>query len=260
MNAPDRFVQLESDIAAERRAVLEHPLYGEVNDLWSLRVFMASHAFAVWDFMSLLKSLQQRLTCVSVPWLPAKDTFAARLINEIVLGEETDEIRPGEYVSHYDLYLQAMGEVDADDRLVREFVDSLQSGFPFKRVMEGMPVVKNTRQFVEGTLLLCQTGTHVQVAASFLLGREDLVPQMFQRFVAELERSGMPCESFRLYLDRHIEVDSESHGPMARRLLSRLCGSNERTWQEATLAARAALLARKSLWDGVLGLIQHRES
>jgi len=240
--------------------VLQHPVYAAVGDLTGLRIFMASHAFAVWDFMSLLKALQRAVTCVTVPWLPPRDTVAARLVNEIVLGEETDEIRPGEYVSHYDLYLRAMEEVDADSRLVREFVDALQQGFPFERVMEGMPIQRSTRHFVEGTLRLCERADALEVAASFLLGREDLVPQMFQRLVGGLEQSGLPCKAFRLYLDRHIEVDGGSHGPLARRLLGQLCGDDDLAWQRATHAAREALIARRSLWDGIFELVQNRDA
>jgi Protein of unknown function (DUF3050) len=254
----DRFDTLLGDLGPERRQVLEHPLYAAVNDAIALRLFMASHAFAVWDFMSLLKALQQRLCCVSVPWLPPRDTGAARLINEIVLGEETDEVSPGRFLSHYELYLLAMQEVDADANLVREFVDSLQTGFPFKRVMEGLPILASTRRFTEGTLALCERGDRVELAAAFLVGREDLVPQMFQRLLAVLRGAGLHCPHFQLYLERHIHVDGSTHGPMARQLLLRLCGEDEGHWATATAAARHALQARKALWDGLEELIRHR--
>ena len=245
-------------VAPERRRVVEHPLYAAVNDLRALRIFMSSHAFAVWDFMCLLKTLQQRLTCVRTPWLPPRDTVAARLINEIVLGEETDEVEPGHFVSHYDLYLEAMDEVHADPALVREFIVSLEQGFPFERVMEGMPILVSTRQFVEGNLRLCHQGSTVQIAAAFLLGREDLVPHMFQQLVGTLEAASLPCHAFRLYLERHIHLDGETHGPMARQLLERLCGSSASKWEEATRAAKAALVARCHLWTGIHDLIRNR--
>jgi hypothetical protein len=97
-----------------REALLTHPIYTDVVSVADLRRFMEDHVFAVWDFMSLLKRLQQEMTCTRVPWFPAENARAARLVNDIVIGEETDFDPDGTYASH--LYLRAMGDVGASTR------------------------------------------------------------------------------------------------------------------------------------------------
>src|SRR5712672_4306925 len=99
-----------------RAQLLDHSVYAEVASVEDLRRFMQDHVFAVWDFMSLLKRLQQDLTCTNVPWFPADNARAARLINDIVIGEETDVDPDGSYVSHLDLYLRAMADVGTSTR------------------------------------------------------------------------------------------------------------------------------------------------
>lgn len=255
--ARDPLAHLEQDIASVRDAVVHHPVYARIGELSALRVFMSSHVFAVWDFMSLLKTLQRRLTCVEVPWLPVADPVAARLVNEIVLGEETDEVAPGCYTSHYDLYLAAMEEIGADSGPIRAFVDSLARGVTADKALAGLRVPVSTKRLVRGTLRACRAGT-LEVAASFLLGREDLVPAMFREIIGELESRGTSCASFRSYLSRHVHLDAEQHGPMAKKLLRSLCGDDPQNWRKATEVALGALRARRELWDGVLEEIATR--
>ncbi|MCH8237343.1 MAG: DUF3050 domain-containing protein [Proteobacteria bacterium] len=112
MNSIDQFL---IQIRPRQKTLLDHSVYSLVKDLESLKVFMGSHVFAVWDFMTLLKSLQKQITCVQTPWFPLEDTFSARFVNEIVLAEETDEVRQGCYMSHFDLYLEAMKEVEEEE-------------------------------------------------------------------------------------------------------------------------------------------------
>ncbi|MBI4603102.1 MAG: DUF3050 domain-containing protein [Planctomycetes bacterium] len=245
------WTRLEQDLRQVRHELVTHPLYGMVGDLPSLRVFMASHVFAVWDFMSLLKTLQRRLTCVEVPWLPPVDPLAARLVNEIVLGEESDEVAPQRYTSHFDLYLMAMEEVGANTRAIRQFLAGLSEGLPPDQALAPLAIAESTRRFVLDTLFSCGAPTR-EVAAAFLLGREDLVPAMFGSLIVELERSGTRCDLFRLYLDRHVQIDSEVHAPLARKLLRSLCGDDPANWAKATVAAAAALSSRRALWDGVV--------
>jgi hypothetical protein len=114
-------------VAPMRHRLIDHPLYGEVRDIQDLRIFLQSHVFAVWDFMSLLKSLQACLMCVATPWLPSAYPKSRRLINEIVLGEESDKFGDGD-ISHFELYLQAMVEAEADTSAIRTLIDESKSG------------------------------------------------------------------------------------------------------------------------------------
>jgi len=231
---------------------------------------MTNHVFAVWDFMSLTKSLQRRLTCVDTPWLPSANPFAARLINEIVLGEETDEVGGGEYLSHYALYLRAMGEIGADPAPMKQFEESLRAGASPAEALAPLSIAEAVKTFVLATLETAGRSEH-EVASALLLAREDLIPVMFDRLVREMDRRGGlagrvarrlgstapdPRANFRLYLKRHVQLDGEEHGPMGRRMLMSLCGDDEVKWDEATAAARAALDARIALWDGVLVAIE----
>lgn len=248
--------QLGAFIEPLRAELLCHPIYSRVDDLPSLRRFMTSHVCAVWDFMTLLKTLQRALTCVETPWLPPSNSRAARLINSIVLGEESDEIAPGQYTSHFELYLAAMDEVGADRTPIDGLIAALRSGAPASDALEAMEVPASTRAFVRATLRTARGAAVHEIAASFLYGREDLVPRMFRRILSTLEaESSLRCPAFRCYLDRHVEVDEQDHSPMAHELLRSLCGDDVTRWAQAAGAAAAALVARRELWDGVLAQI-----
>ena len=60
----------EADVLRDR--LERHPIYAEVQDLNRLRLFMAHHVFAVWDFMSLVKSVQGHTAPTAVPWMPTR--------------------------------------------------------------------------------------------------------------------------------------------------------------------------------------------
>lgn len=247
----DSMPALERDLAPLRDTLVAHPIYARLTDPDCLRVFMGNHAFAVWDFMSLLKSLQRRLTGIGVPWLPVENTPAARVVNEIVLGEETDQVAPGCYASHFDLYLDAMGEIGADTRPIRRFLAALREGLPPLRALARVSVPEETRKFVETTLRFCEADI-VESAAAFLLGRERFQPARYQPVLAALDAAGIACDGYRLYLERHLLLAGGPPEPVARRLLEALCTTDTARWQAAATAARQALEARKALWDGVL--------
>lgn len=233
-----------------------HPLYRSFHSVQDLRIFMESHVYAVWDFMSLLKTLQRGLTCVETPWLPTGDASSRRLINEIVMGEESDEYE-GEPVSHFELYLRAMQSCGAKTDGIDHFVSVLRQGKSVPQAMEAAGASRAAQTFVATTFRVIGTGKLHAIAAAFTFGREDLIPDIFRGFLRDQDaRLNGQLSLFSWYLDRHIEVDGDQHGPMALQMLGNLCGNDERKWQEAEQAAAEAVEARIAFWDGILAALE----
>ena len=255
----DRFIH-DSTIDDLRHRLTCHPLYESLTNLNGLRAFMEHHVFAVWDFMSIVKSLQRDLTGVAVPWIPSEDVAAARLINEIVLGEESD-VRPnGSFASHFHLYLEAMEEAGANTGKIRHFVQAVASGQSVADALGQVGAPGPSRDFVNETFeVIDSAGLHVRAAALFY-GREDLIPAMFGPMVEQLNRCGQPCEKFVYYLDRHIEVDSGEHSEWAEGLLVRLCGGDGKHKDEARKTAITVLQSRVKFWDGILDAVRAASS
>jgi hypothetical protein len=248
----DRLQQIGERLQPLRAALLKHPIYREIDRLDSLRLFMEHHVFAVWDFMSLLKALQRRLCCTDVPWLPAPDPLGCRLVNEIVLGEESDEDGRGGFASHYDLYHRAMTRCGASTAPIDSFLNHLRKGETVASALGSPDLPESARRFVRRTFQVIDGGDVCATAAAFTFGREDLLPAVFRRIVDQLnvEAAG-GLEDFAYYLNRHIGLDESEHGPMANRLLASLCGSDASRWDRAEQTAVDCLTARLELWDGI---------
>jgi hypothetical protein len=242
-----------------RTALLDHPLYAQVASVADLRRFMEDHVFAVWDFMSLLKRLQQDMTCIEVPWFPADNAKAARLINDIVIGEETDVDPDGSYVSHLALYLRAMRDVGASTRQFEKFRSLVLVGIPVEVALARIGAPSHVQAFVAHTMALANSGSTEQVLAAFFYGREDIIPEMFRRLFDALY--GAKHDSDRLrhfiyYIDRHIELDGDSHGPKGRELLNDLIANSPHRGEQALQAACSSIKARIELWNGTLSKLR----
>jgi len=248
----ERLASIEARIAPLRDRLNTHPLYASIRTPEHLRLFMQSHVFAVWDFMSLLKALQSQLTCTIIPWSPTPFPASRRFINEIVLGEESD-LFEGRPLSHFELYLEAMQQARADTAPIRSLLSDLARGQFSPSTIEAPSAA---RAFVRSTFYLIHAGSLPALAAAFTFGREDVIPDIFRNLVRDLSASASgELSKFIWYLDRHIEVDSEDHGPISLRMVADLCANDDARWEQATLAAESALEARLALWDGILAEI-----
>lgn len=248
--------RLRERIQPLRQDLLDHPIYRQLRGLDGLRLFMEHHVFAVWDFMSLLKALQREICGVSVPWIPSENSHTCRFINEIVLGEESDEDGQGGYTSHFELYRSAMQQCGASTATVDEFVNVVQQGEPVVSALRRANVGEPVSRFVSQTFEIIESNDICAIASVFTFGREDLLPSVFRKIVEGLnaETQGR-LERFRYYLDRHIQLDDEEHGPMAKRLVADLCGSDAAKWKVAEEAALTALQSRLELWNSISVLL-----
>lgn len=230
-------------LLAAQSALNHHPLFRELKTPQDLRFFMESHVYAVWDFMSLLKRLQRDLTCVDLPWRPSGHApELVRFINQIVVGEESDVDQDGRPCSHFELYLRAMEEVGAATGTIKQVVASGDLSL----------IPSQSRAFTEFTLHTAQHASTVEVAAAFFYGREKLIPGMFDGILAHLAQAKLSCPTLLYYLERHIHIDGEEHGPLSERCLEALCAGRADLREQSESYGVRALQERQLLWDRTL--------
>ena len=248
--------RLAAAIALVREQLVTHPLYARIVTPDQLRRFMEMHVWAVWDFQSLLKAMQQKLTCTTVPWLPSADPEARRLANEIVLDEESDLLPDGSSASHFELYLDSMERAGADTRAIHRVVSLLRDGAPLEQALAVSGGPPASIDFVQKSFAVIESDSPHRIVAAFTYGREDVIPDMFRHLVSRLAESDPAAWGrFRFYLERHIEHDDEKHAPLCRRIVARMCGNDTTKWQDAADTARGCLEARIALWDAIAAAV-----
>ena len=238
-----RIEEINKNLIPFRNEITNHTIYKNLKSVDDIAVLMEHHVYAVWDFMSLLKALQSLLTCTSSPWKPVGNSNVRRLINSIVLEEESDVDADNNPSSHYEMYLDAMKQCGANTEPIERFVEKVNK--------DNIPSVSNAiDHFLSTTFGVINSNEAHKIASAFTFGREDLIPDMFTAIVDEYNTENN-LDKFVYYLERHIELDGGDHGPLALELISNLCGNDEKKWKEVEETAIASLIARKKLWDEV---------
>ena len=244
---------IEGKIKSHRDKLLNHRLYSNIERIEDLQIFTENHIYAVWDFMSLLKALQIKLTCTKTPWVPNNNSQTAYLINEIVLAEETDVNQLGERKSHYELYIDAMIDIGAKIEFPTKNINEIASSKNIFASIDNLELHKNIKEFLRFTFSVIEEGKPHKIAAIFTFGRENLIPNMFNEILREFEKNIKDKDISKLiyYFERHIELDEDEHGPMALEMVSMLAENDQKKWDEIEKISIEALEKRILLWDAI---------
>lgn len=258
----DKVEKVLNNLEPLRLQLLNHDLYKYIETVDDLRIFTQYHVFAVWDFMSLVKILQQKLTCVNVPWVPKPSPEYTYLINDIVLAEESDINKDGQRQSHFQLYLQAMSDINASRKEINQFTSQIQHGTDVFLVISASDLPNSVKSFLIFTFNTIYNKELHHIASTFTFGREELIPDMFSGLIDQIQQK-FPEENIanlKYYFERHIEIDADVHGPMAINLLKDLCQNDETKWIDVETISKKALKKRIKLWDGILNKIMINKS
>ena len=251
---------IQDKINGQREKLLKHKLYSNIETIKDLRVFTENHVYAVWDFMSLLKALQIKLTCTKTPWVPNSNSQTAYLINEIVLAEETDINQAGKRKSHYELYLDAMIDIGARTEKPVKIINEIANSEDIFNTIDNINIHPNIREFLNFTFSVIKEGKPHEIAAIFTFGRENLIPNMFNEILREFEKNVTQGDISKLiyYFERHIELDEDEHGPMALEMVSMLAENDPKKWNEIESISVQALEKRILLWDAINEQIENK--
>lgn len=236
-----------------RESLLAHPLYKKIQTVEDLHSFLENHVYAVWDFMSLLKALQAKLTCTTTPWIATENPETRYLINEIVLAEESDLTLDGKRLSHFEMYLQAMKSCDADSTEIENFIKGVMETHNIFISIRKSNLHPNIKEFLDFTFRIIDEGKPHKIAAAFTFGREDLIPSMFTSILKNLQNNFPETDLDQLlyYFERHIELDADDHGPKALQMITELCQNDVLKWKEVQDTSILALEKRIGLWDAI---------
>jgi hypothetical protein len=252
---------INSQIQPFKNQLLNHSLYNQVKNIDDLQHFLENHVFAVWDFMSLLKALQNKLTSTSIPWMPVGNPAIRYLINEIVLAEETDLSFNGTRQSHFEMYVDAMQQCGANTTSIFEFLEDVETTKNIFVSIKKSKLHHNVKAFLDFTFRVIEQGESHEIAAAFTFGREDLIPSMFTEILKSFQVNFPETDLSKLiyYFERHIELDADEHGPMAMKMIAELCGNDEMKWNAVASVSIDALEKRIGLWNAIEEMILQPE-
>ena len=159
------------------------------------------------------------------------------------------------------MYLDAMKEVNADTNKILTLVNQIDKLETVNSILDKSKLNLAEKSFLKFTFEIIKTGEPHKIASAFTFGREDLIPDMFIEIINKSNyKHKKTFPKLTYYLNRHIELDGDEHGPLSLELIKELCGNNNKKWAEVLEVAKSALTERINLWDSIASKIEKEES
>ena len=233
-----------------KHKITAHPLFANKLEPKHMCKFMESHIFAVWGFMSILKSLQKMITPNSLPWMPNKNTKngLVNFVNEIILCEESDFIEGIGFISHFEIYLLAMENMGAKTDQLNKLTSRITDKGYNEIYLDDVDTSDEVKSFLKHDLEVSMRGTLPEIIGAFTLGREKIIPNMFGYILPAIKETST-SKYLITYLERHIDIDGDRHGPLSMKLLNASCDKEQLSIAYA--AAIKSLELRLLVWDKI---------
>lgn len=141
-----------------------------------------------------------------------------------------------------------MKQANVDTSNILKFIQSLQNGLSYEESIMSSGASNHAKKFVNKTISFARSPIHIAVSV-FCLTREGIIPGMFTTLLKNLSDS-KDLFIFKWYINRHIALDSDSHGPLSMKLFKTVVDTPKKE-KEALEAALEALKARKEFMDEI---------
>ena len=186
-----------------------------------------------------------------IPWMPNQNTRngLTNFINEIVLCEESDYIDDIGYISHFEIYLLAMDKMNADTSQIILLTEKLKNEGYNKKLIDELSIYDEVKDFVKFDLDVALSRNLPKIIGSFTLGREKVIPNMFSYIINCIENNNS-TKNLLTYLDRHINIDGDRHGPLSIKLLDTICDTDH-AYALAYNSGITSLQLRLKVWDKI---------
>ncbi|MDB3905349.1 DUF3050 domain-containing protein, partial [Crocinitomicaceae bacterium] len=128
---------------------------------------------------------------------------------------------------------------------------SIKAGYSVQTSLQELDIDSTVKDFVNFTFETIDSGKSHCIAAAFTFGREDVIPDMFIEILKKADVENIHYNKLRYYLDRHVELDGDEHGPFSLKMIEEMCGDDSSRCKDVVEISRQALKHRILLWDGI---------
>ncbi|MBF0440355.1 MAG: DUF3050 domain-containing protein [Oligoflexales bacterium] len=226
-----------------------HAVYDKIIGQKSLIYFVERHFICAFSYNYLFRSLQKDLISIRSPITSDSGKEAIRIISEMILEEEVDDIGNGRLLSHLELYLEAMKSINCDMSSVFVFFDNLEIGMPLENALKKSNFSREVVKYGIKINEILESPSHMRAIALFYEGE----PYIPDNFLIKLHLLSEYIDTGPLfaYFNLHIEGLKKPGFSSVGRLVDILCQSDPETSKEAERAAEEVLRHRIRLWNAI---------